>query len=76
MLASPAQESEIMTQLLALKNDPVGFVQYAYSWGAPGTALERVKQPRRWQLDDFVKLADYTQEQAFRFENGLPLKVQ
>ena len=75
MIASPGQEAEILTQALALKNDPLGFVHWAYPWGAKGTPFEQYREPRRWQLDDFAKLADYTQEQAFRFENGLPLKM-
>ena len=64
-----------MTQILALKNDPVGFVQYAYPWQEKGTPFEHLRGPRRWQLDDLQKLADHTQEQVFRFEQGLPLKV-
>ena len=64
-----------MTQILALKDDPVGFVAYAYPWRRPGTAFEKYSGPRRWQLDDLRRLAEHTQEQAFRHENGLPLKV-
>ena len=75
MIASSAQEAEILTQALALKNDPVGFVQWAYPWGQKGTSLEHLRAPRRWQLDDFRKLAEYTQEQAFRHENGMALKM-
>ncbi len=75
MLASPAQETEILTQVLALRDDPVGFVQYAYPWGRPGTPLEHLKEPRRWQLDDFQKLADHTREQVARHAMGLPLRM-
>ncbi len=75
MLASPAQETEILTQVLALRDDPVGFVQYAYPWGRAGTPLEKLREPRRWQLDDLIALAAHTQEQVFRHEQGLPLKM-
>lgn len=73
MRGSVEQESEIFTQILALKNDPVGFAHYAYPWGEPGTSFERGL--RAWQLEELKRLADHTQEQAFRHDNGLPLKV-
>lgn len=64
-----------MTQVLSLKNDPVGFVYYAIPWGRKGTAFEHVREPRKWQLEDLRALADHIQEQAFRHENGLPIKM-
>ena len=75
MLASSAQESEILTQALALRDDPVGFVHWAYPWGAKGTLFEHLREPRAWQLEDFRKMAEHTQEQAFRHAQGLPLKM-
>lgn len=75
MHAPASQETEILTQILSLKDDPVGFVHYAYPWGRPGTPFEHLRGPRKWQLEDLRKLADHTQEQVFRHENGLPLKV-
>lgn len=75
MIGSSAQESEIFAQILALRDDPVGFVHYAYPWGRVGTPFERFKGPRSWQLEDLRKLADHVQEQSFRLDQGLPLKV-
>ena len=75
MLASPAHETEILTQALALRDDPVGFVHWAYPWGQKGTPFEKLRGPRRWQLEDLQRLGEHTQEQAFRHEQGLPLKV-
>lgn len=75
MRGSVDQEAEIMAQVLALKDDPVGFVAYAYPWGRAGTPFEKLKGPRHWQLDDLRHLAEHTQEQVFRLENGLPVKV-
>lgn len=75
MRGTPEQESQILTDVLSLRDDPVGFVAYAYPWGRPGTVFEKLKGPRKWQADDLKRLADHTQEQVFRFENGLPLKV-
>lgn len=73
MLASPAQESEILTQCLALRDDPLGFVHYAYPWGKPNSPFE--KGPRRWQLEELRALSDHVQEQSFRYENGLQPKI-
>lgn len=64
-----------MAQILALRNDPVGFVAYVYPWGRAGTPFEKYSGPRKWQMEDLKRLADHVQEQAFRHENGLPLKV-
>jgi len=75
MRGSLEQESEILAQALALRDDPVGFVHWAYPWGRAGTAFEKYLGPRRWQMEDFKRIAEHTQEQAFRHENGLPLKV-
>lgn len=75
MIASPAQEAEILTQILALKDDPVAFVHYVYPWGRANTPFEHLRGPRAWQLDDLKRIAEHTREQQFRLENGLPLKV-
>lgn len=69
------QETEIMTQILALKDDPVGFVTYVYPWRRPGTVFADYSGPRRWQAEDIKKLADHVQEQSYRHSQGLPLKV-
>lgn len=75
MRSTPEQESQLLTDILSLRDDPVGFVAYCYPWGRPGTVFEKLKGPRRWQMEDLKRLAEHTQEQVFRHENGLPLKV-
>jgi hypothetical protein len=75
MRGTPQHEAEIMAQILALRDDPYTFVHYAYPWGRKGTAFEHYEVPRRWQLDDFMRLAEHVQEQVFRHENKLPLKM-
>lgn len=70
-----AQETEIFTQILALRNDPVGFVHYAYPWGRPGTPFANFPGPRKWQLEELAAIGEHTREQEFRLEQGLPLKV-
>jgi hypothetical protein len=71
MRGSPAAETEILTQILALKDDPVGFVHYAYPWGRAGTPFEKFAGPRRWQLEELVAMGEHVREQAFRLENGM-----
>jgi hypothetical protein len=73
VIGSSAHESEIFTQILALKDDPVGFAHYAYPWGRKGTPFEAGL--RRWQLEEIKALGDHTLEQSFRAANDLPLKV-
>lgn len=75
MIASPEQESEILTQCLALRDDPLEFVYWVYPWGREGTPFAGLREPRRWQLDDLRRLADHTKEQVFRLANGLPLQM-
>ena len=75
MRGSPQAEAEILTQAFALKDDPYSFVHWAYPWGRKGTSFEHVSGPRRWQLDDFMRLTEHVQEQTFRYENNLPLKM-
>jgi len=75
VIGSAAHESEILAQVLSLRNDPYSFVHYAYPWRRPGTAFEHYAAPRRWQLDDFMRLTEHIQEQVFRYENNLPLQM-
>ena len=75
MIASPQQEAEIMTQILALKNDPVGFAEYTYPWGSGAPGTQFAKGLRVWQREELKRLGEHVQEQAFRFANDLPLKV-
>lgn len=75
MLGSAAHEAEIMTQLLALKDDPVGFVYYAYPWGRAGTPLAHINGPREWQLEELAKIGEHVRKQSFALANDLPLQI-
>ena len=75
MLAPAAQETEILTQILALKDDPVGFIHYVIPWGVSGTPFEKFDGPRPWQIEELRAIGEHTREQVFALENGLPLKV-
>jgi hypothetical protein len=75
MLGSPAQEAEIMEQVLSFRADPVNFVLWSYPWGQPGTPLENIKGPRDWQLEELEAIGKHVQEQEFRLANDLPLAI-
>lgn len=75
MKASPEQEMEILTQMLAFRNDPVGCVYYSFPWGRPGTAFEAFKGPRKWQLEELERIAEHIQKMEFAYAHGLPLSI-
>jgi len=57
MNVDPKQERELMLELWnpAIAEDLLRFVMFVYPWNAPGTPLEGINGPRRWQaqyLDD------------------------
>jgi hypothetical protein len=72
---SPEAESEILAQILSLRDDPVGFVHYAIPWGRPDTPFANFKGPRAWQLEELEHIGEHTRKQVFAIENGLPLQV-
>lgn len=74
MIGSAESEAEILTQILALKNDPVGFATYTYPWGK-ADAPQFAHGLRRWQAEELKRLGDHVQEQVFRLENNLPVQV-
>lgn len=73
MRTSPDQETELLTDVLALGEDPLGFAHYAYPWGKSGSQFERGL--RDWQTEEIKRLGDHVLEQSFRARNDLPLKV-
>lgn len=75
MLASVAQESEILTQALALRDDPLGFVMWAYPWGQPGTPLHDIPGPRPWQMEELERIGEHTKRAGFAVENRLPADI-
>lgn len=75
MIAVPEQEAEILTQAYALRNDPVGFVFWAYPWNQPGTPLDGINGPRDWQLEELEAIGKHVQAQEFALANGLPAQI-
>lgn len=52
------QQQDLMADILSFKYDPLGFVMYAYPWGKKGTPLEKMTQPRRWQIEEFENIRE------------------
>jgi hypothetical protein len=46
---APSTEQEIEADVARFEFDPMGYVRYAFPWGEPGTELEHVSGPRKWQ---------------------------
>lgn len=49
-----------------LKDDPLAWVMYAFPWGQKGTPLEHVSGPRKWQCEEFSKIAAHIAENKAR----------
>ena len=75
MIGSVAAESEILTTILSLKDDPLKFIHYVIPWGVSGTPFADLKGPRRWQSEELEAIGEHTRAQRFALENGLPAKV-
>ena len=64
--------SRISEQLGRFRFDPLGFVQFAFPWGRPGTALAGETGPEPWQREVLEKLGrglkqrDSTPDEAVR----------
>jgi hypothetical protein len=58
---SPAEEQELMTKLWdpAIADDPLAVVMFVYPFGQPGTPLEHISGPRKWQRRILKQIADY-----------------
>jgi len=49
---------------LSFKNDPLGFVRWAYPWGKPGL-LEKYLGPDEWQTDFLRELGEEVRKRSF-----------
>lgn len=56
---SPAQDQDLLGEILSFSEDPLGFVRYAYPWGVEGTPLWNKKGPRKWQVEELEELRDH-----------------
>lgn len=49
-------DETIFDHLAEFKDDPLGFVQWAFPWGEAGTALERFEGPEPWQREALMEI--------------------
>jgi hypothetical protein len=75
MRGPPEQESEIITQCLALRDDPLGFVHWAVPWGREGTPFADLKGPRKWQVEELDAVGQHVRAQGEAALLDLPLRI-
>jgi hypothetical protein len=51
-------EEELLIELARFRDDPVGFVRWAFPWGMEGTELEDRAGPEPWQLEQQIYIKD------------------
>jgi len=61
---TPSPELQLADDIARFYADPLGFVKYAYPWGAPGL-LEKHDGPDRWQSEFLIELGKQVQERNF-----------
>ena len=61
MPASAVPDTDLITDMGSMYDDPLGFVCYAYPWGAPGP-LEGETGPDRWQAAVLKRLGEAIRE--------------
>lgn len=66
-----SKEQQLITDLLEFKYDPEAYALYAFPWGVKGTPLEKINGPRRWQRDEFKRIADHLQTDLEKQRIGL-----
>lgn len=75
MIYSPKDEAALMERIFALRDDPLGFVTFAYPWGGKGTPLEHIPAPWPWQVEEFEALGEHMRAVRFALDNDLPIPV-
>jgi len=67
--STTAETQSLLIDILSFKSDPLGFVMYAFPWGEKGTALEKYAGPRKWQVEELVRIGEHLKEQERRLAN-------
>ena len=52
-------EQQLILKILDFRDDPLGFVMFAFPWGKTGSPLERFSGPREWQLEALTEMRDH-----------------
>ena len=55
-------EMDLIAKLLTFRDDPLGFVLYAFPWGQANTPLQNHTGPRQWQRDALNQIRDHILE--------------
>jgi len=64
-----------MARVIALKDDPLGFVDFIYPWGVAGTPLANYAGPYEWQREELAAIGEHMKKVRFAQENGMPMPV-
>jgi hypothetical protein len=72
-----AGEKRLMTEIWdpEISENPYNFVKFVFPWGKAGTPLAGTKEPRKWQIDDFLAIADHIKQNKQRINDGQEPKV-
>lgn len=49
-------EQRLVRDIASFRHDPLGFVQFAFPWGVPGTALAESVGPQMWQAEEMIAI--------------------
>lgn len=66
------QEQELITKILSFRDDPLGYVMFAFPWMKKGTPLEKFSGPRTWQKEEFRKIRKHLQQNNALSLMGIP----
>jgi hypothetical protein len=66
-----SKEQDLVIDIFSYKDDPLGFVLYAFPWGKRGTPLEAFPDgPDKWHVEMFLDLTKHIQANDNRLRHG------
>lgn len=71
-MGKPDPNIELARDIGSFAYDPLAHCLYAFPWNAPGTPLEGVRGPRKWQGDVMATIRDHLKDPATRHQ---PLRI-
>lgn len=76
ILAEQARRTEVKPEnVLRYREDPLGFVMWAWRWGLPGP-LEKFKGPDVWQKEFLIELGEQVKQRAFNGSDAVaPIRM-
>jgi hypothetical protein len=69
---SGSDDQKLLVDVLALVDDPLAFVMFAFPWGKENTPLAHVSGPRTWQRRVLGEIRDHISENHRRAARGEP----